>query len=139
MIAAGVSHGHSPSRGALVANHVLLIEDNELARDALRMLLQVSGHRVSVAGTVAEALAVARSGRPDLLLVDLTLPDGDGLDIVRELLVEENPPMFVALTGHDEPEVVTRCLAAGCVSVIVKPVSSSQLLATVDPLLARRA
>jgi DNA-binding response OmpR family regulator len=121
-----------------VPNHVLLIEDNELARDALRMLLQVSGHRVSVAGTVAEALAVARAGRPDLLLVDLTLPDGDGLDIVRELLVEENPPTFVALTGHDEPEVASRCLAAGCVSVIVKPVSSSQLLATVGPLLARR-
>lgn len=121
-----------------MANHVLLIEDNELARDALRMLLQAAGHRVSVAGSVAEALRVARGSRPDLLLLDLTLPDGDGLEIVRELLVEENPPTIVALTGHDTPEVADRCIAAGCVSVIVKPVSSKQLLATVDPLLARR-
>ena len=122
-----------------MANHVLLVEDNELARDALCMLLQVAGHRVSVAGTVAEALTVARDGRPDLLLIDLTLPDGDGLEIVRELLVEENPPTFVALTGHDAREVADRCIAAGCISVLVKPVSSKELLATVDPLLARRA
>jgi CheY-like chemotaxis protein len=122
-----------------VANHVLLVEDNELARDALSTLLQVTGHRVSVAGTVAEALTVARDGRPDLLLIDLTLPDGDGLEIVRELILEENPPTFVALTGHDAREVADRCIAAGCISVIVKPVSSKELLATVDPLLARRA
>ena len=120
------------------ANHVLVVEDNELARDALMQLLQVSGHQVSVAGSVAEALTVARHGRPDLLLVDLTLPDGDGLEIVRELVVEENPPTFVALTGHDAREVADRCLAAGCTSVMVKPVSSKELLATVRPLLARR-
>jgi DNA-binding response OmpR family regulator len=121
-----------------VANHVLLVEDNELARDALRMLLQVTGHRVSIAGSVAEALRITRAERPDLILLDLTLPDGDGLSIVAELLVEENPPTFVALTGHDSREVADRCLAAGCTSVIVKPVSSKELLATVDPLLARR-
>jgi DNA-binding response OmpR family regulator len=121
-----------------VANHVLLVEDNELARDALRLLLQVTGHQVSVAGTVAEALALARGERPDLLLVDLTLPDGDGLEIVRELLVDDNPPTFVALTGHDTREIADRCIAAGCASVIVKPVSSKELLATLDPLLARR-
>jgi two-component system repressor protein LuxO len=122
-----------------VANHVLLVEDSELARDALRLLLQVTGHRVSVAATVAEALSTARAERPDLVLLDLTLPDGEGLAIVRELLVEENPPTFVALTGHDTREVADRCLAAGCASVLVKPVTSKELLAVVDPLLARRA
>jgi DNA-binding response OmpR family regulator len=121
-----------------VANHVLLVEDSELARDALRLLLQVTGHRVSVAASVDEAVTTARAERPDLILLDLTLPDGDGLDIVRELLVEDNPPTFVALTGHDTREVADRCIAAGCVSVLVKPVSSKELLSVVDPLLARR-
>ena len=121
-----------------MANHVLLVEDNELARDALRLLLQVTGHRVSVAGSVAEALAVARAERPDLVLLDLTLPDGDGLSVARDLLVEENPPMFVALTGHDAADVAERCRSAGCVSVVVKPITSKDLLATVDPLLAKR-
>ena len=121
-----------------MANHVLLVEDNELARDALRLLLQATGHRVCVAGSVSEALNVARAERPDLVLLDLTLPDGDGLQVVRELLMEEQPPTFVALTGHDTADVSERCVAAGCVSVIVKPVTSAQLLATVDPLLAKR-
>jgi CheY-like chemotaxis protein len=121
-----------------LANHVLLVEDNELARDAMRLLLQVTGHRVSVAATVAEALMTARSDRPDLVLLDLTLPDGDGLDVARGLKSEADPPTFVALTGHDGPEVNERCLAAGCVSVMVKPVSYQELVATVGPLLANK-
>ena len=121
-----------------MGNHVLIVEDNELARDAWRLLLQATGHRVSVAGTVAEALAVARSDRPDLALLDLTLPDGESLSIIPPLLVEENPPIFVALTGHDTREVADRCRTAGCASVLVKPVTSKELLDTVGPLLASR-
>lgn len=121
-----------------MANHVLIVEDNELARDAWCLLLQATGHRVSVAGSVAEALTVARIERPDLAILDLTLPDGEGLSIIPQLLVEENPPIFVALTGHDTREVADRCRSAGCASVLVKPVTSKELLATVDPLLASR-
>jgi two-component system, OmpR family, KDP operon response regulator KdpE len=121
-----------------VANHVLIVEDNELARDAWRLLLQATGHRVSVAGSVNEALQVSRAERPDLVLLDLTLPDGQGIEVIPPLMVEENPPIFVALTGHDTREVADRCLTAGCASVLVKPVTSKELLATVGPLLARR-
>lgn len=121
-----------------MGNHVLIVEDNELARDAWRMLLQASGRRVSVAGTVAETLQVARAERPDLVVLDLTLPDGEGLSVIPELLLEDNPPVFVALTGHDTREVADRCRAAGCTTVLVKPVTSKELLATVDPLLANR-
>ena len=121
-----------------MANHILIVEDHELARDAWRLLLQATGHRVCVAGSVAETLKVARAERPDLVVLDLTLPDGEGLSVIPELLVEENPPIFVALTGHDERAVADRCLRAGCVSVLVKPVSSKELLATVGPLLAQR-
>ncbi|HET9424169.1 MAG TPA: response regulator [Gemmatimonadaceae bacterium] len=121
-----------------MANHVLIVEDNELARDAWRMLLQATGRRVSVAGSVAETLLVARAERPDLVVLDLTLPDGEGLSVIPELLLEDNPPVFVALTGHDTREVADRCRAAGCATVLVKPVTSKELLATVDPLLADR-
>lgn len=121
-----------------MANHVLIVEDNELARDAWRLLLQATGYRVSVAGSVSESLRVARTVRPDLVILDLSLPDGEGIAIIPELVVEENPPVFVALTGHDTREVADRCLAAGCASVLVKPVTSKELLATVDPLLSRR-
>jgi DNA-binding response OmpR family regulator len=122
-----------------VGKHVLIVEDNELARDAWRLLLQATGYRVSVAGTVADALDVARTERPDLALLDLTLPDGESLSIIPQLIVEENPPIFVALTGHDTQEVADRCRGAGCADVLVKPVSSKELLATVEPLLAKRS
>jgi DNA-binding response OmpR family regulator len=121
-----------------VSKHVLIVEDSELARDAWRLLLQATGYRVSVAGSVAEALTVARAERPDLALLDLTLPDGESLSIIPELLVEENPPIFVALTGHDTRAVADRCRGAGCAEVLVKPVSSRELLAVVEPLLAKR-
>jgi DNA-binding response OmpR family regulator len=121
-----------------VAKNVLIVEDSELARDAWRLLLQANGYRVSVAGSVAEALVVARTERPDLALLDLTLPDGESLSIIPELLVEENPPIFVALTGHDTLAVAERCRGAGCAEVLVKPVSSKELLAVVEPLLAKR-
>lgn len=122
-----------------MAKHVLIVEDNELARDAWRMLLQATGYRVSIAGTVAEALKVARAERPDLALLDLTLPDGESLSIIPQLLVEENPPVFVALTGHDTKEVAERCRGSGCAEVLVKPVTSKELLAVVEPLLAKRS
>lgn len=121
-----------------MGNHVLIVEDNELARDAWRLLLQATGHRVSVAGSVADTLRVARADRPDLVILDLTLPDGEGLQVIPDLLVEENPPIFVALTGHDTREVADRCRDAGCATVLVKPVTSKELLAVVDPLLAQR-
>jgi DNA-binding response OmpR family regulator len=121
-----------------VGNHVLIVEDNELARDAWRLLLQATGYRVSVAGTIAEALQVARAERPDLALLDLTLPDGESLSIIPELIVEQNPPIFVALTGHDTRDVADRCRGAGCADVLVKPVTSKELLAIVNPLLASR-
>lgn len=121
-----------------MGNHVLIVEDNELARDAWRLLLQATGYRVSVAGTIAEALQVARAERPDLALLDLTLPDGESLSIIPELIVEQNPPIFVALTGHDTRDVADRCRGAGCADVLVKPVTSKELLAIVHPLLASR-
>ena len=114
-----------------------------LVTDGFAGLLGAHGGRpggllISGTGSVAEALRVARAERPDLVILDLTLPDGQGLSIIPELLVEENPPIFVALTGHDTKEVAERCRTAGCASVLVKPVTSKELLATVDPLLASR-
>jgi CheY-like chemotaxis protein len=108
---------------------VLIVEDNELVSGALRILFEQTGRRVSVAGSVADAVALASADRPDLMLIDLTLPDGDGLEIVRQLQDVEHPPrVVVALTGHDEPAIVQRCTAAGCTDVLLKPVPTRELL-----------
>ena len=109
--------------------HVLVVEDNELVSGALKLLLSESGFRVSVAGTVAEAVAVCSRDSPRLMLLDLTLPDGDGLVAVATLRERgAMPPITVALTGHDDPDVTARCTSAGCVTVLVKPVPARELL-----------
>lgn len=107
--------------------HVLVVEDNEHVTSALRILLEAADHRVSTAGSVAEALAVAQSDPAALVLLDLTLPDGDGLSLVPALRAAGAGPI-VALTGHDDSETRERCLSSGCVDVLVKPVPARDLV-----------
>lgn len=108
--------------------HVLLVEDNALVTSATRILLEDAGFRVSAAGSIGDAYALCQSDRPDAILLDLRLPDGDGLSLLRRLRAEAVPlPVVVALTGRDEPEIRGRCLRAGCVDVLLKPVDTRAL------------
>lgn len=116
--------------------HVLVVEDNHHVTAAMRLLLESAGHRVSLADGVASAVAVCRSDPPSLMLLDLTLPDGDGLSALALLGEGGGPlPLTVALTGDDTPGKRARCLAAGCVDVLIKPVPARTLLARVAALL----
>lgn len=102
---------------------------------ALRILFEASGYAVLTAGSVAEAVAAAAATPPDVMLLDLSLPDGSGLDVVAALAAAARlPRAIVALTGHDDDDVRARCLAAGCRAVLVKPVPARELLATVQSL-----
>lgn len=115
--------------------HVLVVEDNEPVSSALRILFESVNHRLSVAASVAETLNIAEHDPPDLVFLDLTLPDGDGLTVVRPLLAS-GCRAIVVLTGDDDYETRERCLAAGCAEVLVKPVPSRDLLTKSVTLLA---
>jgi len=105
--------------------------------EALAVLLDVAGYRSRSAASVADALRVAREEYVDVALIDLTLPDGDGLEVVRALAAEGRAPRAaVALTGHDDPDTEARCLAAGCRAVLVKPVRPATLIAGLREWLA---
>ena len=117
--------------------HILLVEDNALVVGALRLLLEETGHRVSDASTVTGAARTMRADPPDLVLLDLTLTDEDGLSLLA--LLQAPRPVVVALTGHDDPETRTRCLAAGCRDVLVKPIRSRELKSQIAAWLAERA
>jgi DNA-binding response OmpR family regulator len=109
-----------------VAKHVLIVEDSELVVGALRVLLEAKGFVVSAAGTRASAIETLERVRPDLVLLDLTLPDGSGLDVVR---AGGSPgTRFIAMTGHDDALTEAECRAAGCAEVLIKPVPSKRLL-----------
>lgn len=107
-----------------------MVEDSELVTDALRVLLESADYRVSIAGSIAEALDVPHPDAPSLALLDLTLPDGDGLVLVAPLLAS-GWKRVVALTGHDDTSTRDRCLAAGCVDVLLKPVPARELVSRV--------
>ena len=105
------------------AAHVLIVEDSEDVIEALRLVMESGGHRVTTAMTVAEAVQAGAAGPVDVLLLDLTLPDGNGLDVLDRLeAAGQMPRHTIALTGRDEVEVRDRCLACGCGEVMVKPV-----------------
>ncbi len=109
--------------------HVLVAEDNDLVSGAMRVLFEETGHRVSTAPTISASVAVAASDPVDLLLLDLGLADGDGLEVLTQLRARDAMPrVSVALTGRDEPEIVARCRAMGCREVLLKPVPARELL-----------
>ncbi len=108
---------------------VLIVDDSALVAEALGVLLEASGYATGGATTVADALTALRNERYDAMLLDLTLPDGDGLEVLggAEEAGVAVPPTL-ALTGHDDPATAARCREAGCVAVLVKPVRRIALL-----------
>jgi len=109
--------------------HVLVAEDNALVAGAMRLLFEETGHRVTTAATIVDVVAAAVADPVDLLLLDLGLSDGDGLDVLPQLEARSAlPRVSVALTGRDEPEIIERCRAAGCRDVLLKPVPVGELL-----------
>jgi CheY-like chemotaxis protein len=111
---------------------VLVVEDNPLAADALRLLLETAGHRVRVAGTAAATVRACAERPVDLMLLDVTLPDGSGLDALLAAAAEGTAPRItVALTGHDDRAMRERCHQAGCAAVLLKPIQPRDLLGRV--------
>ncbi len=109
--------------------HVLIVEDSALVTDALRILFEGSGFRVTIAGSIADARALAPDDVADLMLLDVTLQDGDGLDLLGEMRSNGvEPETTIALTGYADPITRQRAIDAGCADVLVKPVPVRELL-----------
>ncbi len=116
---------------------MLIVEDNELVTGALRILFEETGRRVTVAHSVADAVRAGIADPPDLLLLDLTLPDGDGLEVHHLLQAEGvRPKASVAITGRDDPATLERCRSSGMTAVLAKPVATRELLARAEEWLA---
>ena len=107
---------------------VLVVEDHALVTEAMTILLEAGGHDVRCAATVAGSVACGLEWSPHVMLLDLTLPDGSGLEVIQQLReAGALPPVTVALTGHDDPAIIARCRAAGCHDVLLKPVPAREL------------
>ena len=115
---------------------ILIVEDNELNRDMLRRRLERRGFDVAVAGDGEAAVAAVRERRPDLVLMDMSLPDVDGWEATRRLKADEATRSIpvVALTAHAMPDDRERALDAGCDDFATKPVDFDALIEKVRAL-----
>ena len=116
------------------ACHVLVVDDNEDANVSLAVLLQSEGHTVAQAYTGAEALEMAGSVLPDVVLLDIGLPDLNGYEVVRRLKDDDSTKhmMVVALTGYGQASDVQQGRAAGFDAHLVKPADPEVVLALLD-------
>ncbi len=112
---------------------ILVIEDDPVARADLEARLEANGYIVARAADAASAMTVVNRERPDLILLDLGLPAGDGflvLERLRKIETLAAIPVLV-VTGRSDPETRKRVEAMGITPVLVKPVGTEVLLAAV--------
>ena len=118
---------------------VLVVEDFEDNRFMMRRLLEMSGYRVVEAVNGEQAVEVAASERPDLILMDLSLPKLDGLAATRRIRqsngLGEVP--IVAVSAHDTSDFHADALAAGCNEYVTKPIDFDQLESLLKKLLEK--
>jgi len=118
---------------------VLLVEDTEDNRFMMRRLLEMAGYQVVEATNGEEAVTLAQSERPHLILMDLSLPVIDGLAATRAIrkLDGFGDVPIVAVSAHDTSDFQADALAAGCDSYITKPIDFSQLELLIARLLGK--
>lgn len=117
---------------------VLVVENDPAVRDTLSALLKGAGYRLLEAATASRAVIGARSYRPDLLLVDLGLPDADGLTVIRRVRAWSTVPILALSSATGEDQKIA-ALDAGADDYITKPFSGPELLARVRAGLRRRS
>jgi DNA-binding response OmpR family regulator len=115
---------------------ILLVEDERAITEPLAEALEREGFIAAVAGTAAEALETAAAREPDLVLLDIGLPDGSGLDVCRELRRDSQVPIIMLTARGSEADRVSG-LELGADDYIVKPFSAREVMARVRAVLRR--
>lgn len=118
--------------------HVLVIEDEKQIRRFLRMTLEAEGISVAEAATGGQGLEEASGSRPDLVILDLGLPDMDGVEVIRQLRAFTGAPIVILSARSDEAQKVA-ALDTGADDYLTKPFGNSELMARIRVHLRKRA
>jgi DNA-binding NarL/FixJ family response regulator len=111
---------------------VLVVDDHPIWRDAVARDLEAAGLVVcGTASDVAQAVRIATATRPDVVVLDLQLPDGSGVDVARRLGTMEPAPRILVLSASGEQPDVIEAVAAGATGYLVKSASTAELVAAV--------
>ena len=114
------------------ARRILLVDDEEFIRHVLTRVLEAAGHQCESASTAAEAGAKVASGSFDLVLCDIHIPGGSGMDFLRQVSSERHETAIVMVTGEDDPAVAREAIHLGAYGYVIKPFSTNEILITVE-------
>ncbi|MCM2264437.1 MAG: CHASE domain-containing protein [Desulfuromonadales bacterium] len=134
--AAGTGENGQPP--AMVADeaHILLAEDNPMIRDVIQVILSRRSWQATTAETGREAVRKWQAGNFDLILMDLQMPDMDGLEATREIrrleVGKERRVGIIGLTAHANPVVQRQCLEAGMNEILIKPFETASLFGAIE-------
>ena len=128
---------NEPQRSA--PKRILIVEDNELNMKLLNDVLEAYGYDISKTASGAAVLELARQHRPDLILIDIQLPDISGLEAVRQLKGDAQTKAIpiIAVTAFAMAGDERRALDSGCDGYIAKPIMLREFLLTVEDFLGR--
>lgn len=115
---------------------ILVVDDAAFMRMRCSKLLTAEGYEVIEAGTGAEAVDVYKSDRPDMVLLDITMPDMDGLSALKAIKKIDPDARVAMVSAMGQQAVVMEALKAGAKDFVVKPYESDRVLATVQKLMA---
>lgn len=118
---------------------ILVVEDHEPSRTVVRKRFERLGHSVLEARDGAEAVAMTLNQRPDIVLMDLSLPKLDGVEAWRAICeMSEAPPLAIVLTAATIGDLRAHCIELGFSAYFTKPCSFNALVATIDDLIGSR-
>lgn len=119
---------------------LLIIDDHPMFRDGLKTIVRTGANYeiAGEAGTCAEGLSLARSLKPDLIIVDISLPDGNGIDLARDILALAPQTKLVMLSMHSKVDFIATAFQAGVSGYLAKESSREQLLQALDAVMAGR-
>jgi two-component system response regulator NreC len=122
-----------PESIARTTVRLLLVDDHHLVREGLRLVLAGAAgiEVVGEAGTVSEAFEAVELAKPDVVVLDLTLPDGDGIPLIQGLRARHPALRILVLTMHRDAETVRQAFIAGAAGFVVKGARSAELLSAV--------
>jgi two-component system, cell cycle response regulator DivK len=125
-------------QGNAKGKRILVVEDNQLGLTLLNQLLKVHGYEIVQTPQGSEAIELARVEQPDLILMDIGLPDICGLDVTRLLKQDDRTKAIpiIAVTAFAMPGDEKRALESGCHAYITKPINIDNLLRAIESILS---
>ena len=126
------------AKGKAAPSDVLIVEDDASVREAIHDAIAGAGRRLHHAGSIADARRIVADQAVDLVLIDLSLPDGDGLHFAEELQTSHPLTRAMVITGQASTDRAVAAIRAGCVDFVTKPIDVADLNRRIDAALSRQ-